>query len=263
MNKIIRLGLLLAFVMAAVSCKNNNDDDRLYYSYVTVQAPTSGSELTLRRDAGAFLYVQKSYTNISNLKEGDRLIVYYNIRGNAISGTSDYNINLRRYYVVLTKNPILQSVVDATPGEDAALGNNAAIMNDVWFGGRYLNINFSIYHNINSSVSHFINLVADDVTFDGTTLTVYFRHNAYTDLPTTTSQPVLRSSLVSFDIVNLLEDMELTTSPNFVLVWYEYDGIMWDQPLLRRQRTLGQFTPWIQDRPIPTTMVDELNDKIL
>lgn len=262
MNRIFRLGLLLALVMTAVSCNDNKNDDKLFYSYVTVQAPTSGSELTLRRDAGAFLFVKSSLVNISGLREGDRLIVYYRIRGNAISGTQDYNVTLHRYYMVLTKDPILQSFLDANPGEDESLGNNATRVNDVWFGGRYLNINLSVYRNLNSSVSHLINLVADDVNFDGTTMTVYLRHNAYSDLPTIVGQTFFRSSLVSFDFVNLLDELELTTSPTFTLVWYEYDGTHWDQPLVQKQLVLGTFTPWTQDRALSSSIVNDLNDLV-
>ena len=248
----------LAVILAAgfTSCKDDNPT--LYYSYGTVMpraSTQSEGALKIRKDAGTFLTV-KGWEG--GLKESDRVIVTYETVGKLVED-GDNTVKLWSIYHVLTKNPKLWSELAEDEAEDLKLGNDGLLAIDPWFGGEYLNVDFRMVFARNSSKAHFINLVADDVDYDAEdrTLTVHLRHNAYGEIPGSNHSLYWKEGMVSFNLVNLFEEMEIDEAdyPKVVLKWEKYKN---DSAAETETQTveLGTFVPWKIGKPVKKADVE-------
>ena len=91
----------------------------------------------------------------------------------------NYYVRLYGLDDVLTKVPVKQSFIHENEGvRQDSIGNDPINVQEAWFGGRYLNVEFRIPVKDGSKEKHFINLVQDDVVAHHDTVYVTLRHNA-------------------------------------------------------------------------------------
>lgn len=249
MKKILFGAIALLTGIGFMSC-NNNDDRQLFYSYGTVmerdQAIENGA-LRIRKDAGSFLIVN-GWTG--NLRTNDRVVVLFEVIGDLVEG-GDNNIRLwTRPFWILTKNPLLWSVLEDNPTQDDNVGNDGFVAVDPWFGGLYLNVNFRMLFARNSFRPHLLNLVADDVDFDGQTITLTLRHNAFGRVPGSGFALQARNGIVSFNLVNLFSALDIDDPddyPSIVLQWEEFTNTGRNETETKTM-SLGKFVPWTVER---------------
>ncbi|MDL2319963.1 hypothetical protein LJC45_02385 [Alistipes sp. OttesenSCG-928-B03] len=246
MKKFFLWALVALVSVGFVACDNDDDDYPRYYSYVTVEKHEN-RELTFRKDGGGRLYVDETYADVGRLVEGDRLIVYYDtddlVKAESATESASYEIDLYGGRMVLTKNPVLESKMDDEKEQE--IGDDPIFVRGAWYGGEYLNIRFATYY-MPYGKSHFINLVAEDVEYDGTELIVNLRHNGYDELPGPGSSTLLSvgHSIVSFNLVNMLDEMGEDEFPAKIkLVWKEYKNNSSSETEIKTKE-LGKFVPW-------------------
>lgn len=249
MKKILLWASALLIGTGFMSCTKSNDT-QLFYSYGTVMerdASIDGGALRIRKDGGNFLNV-RGWT--SNLQTSDRVVVLYEIIGERVEN-GDNNIRLwTRPFWILTKNPLLWSNLEDNAADNAALGNDGFVAVDPWFGGLYLNVNFRMLFARNSPRAHLLNIVADDVAFDGQTITLTLRHNARGHVPGGGFPLRARNGIVSFNLVNLFTGLGIenySEYPNIVLEWEEFINASRNETETKTMN-LGKFTPWTVDR---------------
>lgn len=239
MKKLLFGAIALFLAAGFVSCKD--DDPTYYYSYGTVVTPDPGNgDMRIRKDAGAYLFVE-GWTG--GLRVGDRVLVVYEVKGKLNSG-GDNTVKLRSIYWILTKDPLLRS--ELTVADNLALGNDGLLSVYPWLGGEYLNVYFSMYFSYYTPpVTHLINLVADDVDYDGTTITVTLRHNAYGEVPGYSLYFNWFDGMASFNLVNLFADLDIPQAsyPNIVLKWEQYMSPT-SSYTSTVTKSLGKFVPW-------------------
>ena len=112
------------------------------------------------------------------------------------------------------KEPVYSSKL--TPEELEELGNDPIYVENAWFGGKYLNIDFAVLR-FDPQLAHFINLYVDEEGSDENNVVVVLKHNAYGD-PTTS----LAFGRVSFDISKLVPEGK--SSILVTLRWRNYDN---------------------------------------
>lgn len=266
MKKFLSLGLALMFTGAALTSCNNDDPD-LYYSYGTVMPQESGKPLQIRKDAGAYLTFDNN--NNYGLTAGQRLIITYEVVGSLNEG-GDNTIVPWSSYSILTKDPVLGSTLTDNAEEETKLGSDAMLDIDPWLGGEYLNIDFLSYFGAYSYHKHFINLVADDAAFeaDPTNLKLTLRYNAYGDVPNNGRPLVFYDGVVSFNLVDLYEELGIETdqsgkyvnSPKITLEWEEYKGNTANTEV--KTQVMGQFQPWTVELPATASSTVGTNAQI-
>lgn len=236
--------MALFMMVGFTSCDKDENPD-YYYSYGTVVEPEEeGGALRIRKDAGRYLTVEGP---TGGLKIGDRVIVVYEVKGKMVEG-GDNTVELASIYWVLTKDPLLSSVL--SEDENDALGYDGLVAIEPWFGGEYLNVDFRALFGYNSNTKHFINLVATDDDFDGETLTVTLRHNAYGEIPDSNHTLYWSDGMVSFNLVNLFDELGIEGEadyPEIVLEWEKYDDLSGAETSTQTVE-LGQFKPWTHEQ---------------
>lgn len=239
--------IALMLAVALTSC--TSDNRKFYFSYGTVVPRDQAIEdnaLRIRRDAGSFLIV-RGWT--SNLRTNDRIIAVFEPVGN-LDREGDNVVRLRRISWILTKDPVLESAIADDETENTRLGNDGFVAIDPWFGGLYLNVNFRMLFARNSMRSHLLNIVADDVEFDGNTITLTLRHNAFGRVPGSGFALQARNGIVSFNLVNLFDGLGITNPddyPNIVLKWEQFTNVSRNETETMT-RELGKFVPWTVER---------------
>ncbi|MFQ8806879.1 MAG: hypothetical protein ACLR8Y_19705 [Alistipes indistinctus] len=98
-----------------------------------------------------------------------------------------------------------------------ALGNDPIDVEDAWFGGNYLNVNFFVFR-FDPSLAHFINLLVDEQNSTADNVVVILKHNAYGDPATS-----LAFGRVSFDISGLVPAGQ--KSVKITLKWTNYNNV--------------------------------------
>ena len=120
--------------------------------------------------------------------------------------------------------PVKQSFIHENEGvRQDSIGNDPINVQEAWFGGRYLNVEFRIPVKDGSKEKHFINLVQDDVVAHHDTVYVTLRHNAYGEKPGTGNDRGNFSwgrGRVSFDLTSIVPEGQ--TSVPVKLLWTEY-----------------------------------------
>lgn len=248
--------VLFMALLVTTSC--NNDDDHYYVTakywedYGTVETPTAGGHYVIRRDDGAKLIVVSNNSTSFEDKIGQRYYMRYAILEDKSSGNvfeKTYDISLTAVVKILTKGVVAQSFInsaaDSVSVEDS-LGNDPILYVDrAWFGGKFLNINFSYPYSPALNVAHMISLVYDDVTLDENGNTVLtLRQNAFEDVPGLLTRGqnssevhseiannetewvgeyegfYYTSSRVAFDISSIIPEGQ--TSAKIILKWSQY-----------------------------------------
>lgn len=143
-----------------------------------------------------------------------------------LEGHMNYYVRLYNIAKVLTKSPVKESFIlaDETNRQDS-IGNDPINLSEAWFGGKYLNVEFTMPVKNNSGVKHFINIVEDDVTVHNDTVYLTLRHNAYGDKPEAGNRKEDSAyrwvwGNASFDLTSILP--EGATSVPVKLVWTAY-----------------------------------------
>lgn len=238
-NKTWKFALICSLiVMAFTAC---DDDDEYYYvgggsswiSYGNLEKIDNGtrSKFAVRRDDGSRLIVTEGVPlDFKGAEEGLRMYMNYSIVGSerdetGLEGRMNYYIRLYRYTDVLTKDPVKQSFIneDEEQRQDS-IGNDPINVREAWFGGRYLNVEFSIPVTSDSKVQHFINLVQDDVKAHNDTVYVTLRHNAYGEKPDSGNDRgnyFWARGQVSFDLTSIVPEGQKSVPVK--LIWTEYE----------------------------------------
>ncbi len=237
-NKTLKFAFLYSLiVMALMAC---DDNDEYYYvgpgnswiSYGNLEKIDNGtpSKFAIRRDDGNRLIVTEGVPlNFREATEDLRVYVNYSILGserdeNGLDGKMNYYIRLYALDDVLTKSPVKQSFIDEneTVRQDS-IGNDPINVKEVWFGGRYLNLEFKIPVKEESKTKHMINLVQEDVVNHNDTIYLTLRHNAFGEKPNdgdTHEKYFWNRGRVSFDLTSILPNGQ--TSVPVKLIWNEY-----------------------------------------
>ena len=217
-----------------------DDDDEYYYvgggsswlSYGNLEKIDNGSrsKFAIRRDDGNRLIVTEGMPiRFDGAKEDLRVYAHYSIVGSerdesGLEGNMNYYVRLYGLDDVLTKVPVKQSFIHENEGvRQDSIGNDPINVQEAWFGGRYLNVEFRIPVKDGSKEKHFINLVQDDVVAHHDTVYVTLRHNAYGEKPGTGNDRGNFSwgrGRVSFDLTSIVPEGQ--TSVPVKLIWTEY-----------------------------------------
>lgn len=198
MKRILVSALMAAMVIA--SCKK---DDTICYNNVTMG--NIEGETIVSDQGNTFDIVEAMYDVSLEKFEYGRVILSCDVLRK--SAENRFDIRLTGIQSVLTKEPINASTI--TPESEAAV-NDPIIINELWYGGGYINMLIHFAHKQGSTGKHLINLVHDDTatSTDGTkNYTFILRHNAFGETPTEENHLGFDPSLgyVSFPIAGLIE----------------------------------------------------------
>ncbi len=161
-------------MVAFTSCRDEKTEER-YMAYST--AITTD---LIQSDEGGLLYVQENKSGATWVS-GERLIVdYTRLSDRGTTAEKAYNVRINQAYKVLTKSLVPLSFLNTQARVDS-IGSDPIDIVDLWFAGKYMNINFIIFRN-NPSLKHFVNLVVNDTLSTASNLYVELRHNAYYDM---------------------------------------------------------------------------------
>lgn len=222
-------GLLFAFTLALSSCSMGDDDiDNLWDdignnpgNFVIGHATVEGNadNFRLHLDNGTVLVVYYSDVIIpenSDFGNGTRVIANFTVLGTGENnGVTYWSVRLNALTQILCKTPVFGWQSDISQSD---MGDDPIDVDKVWFGGKYLNVNFYLYTG-SSSVKHFINLYVDAEHPDADENNVYveMRHNAYND-----SQSSRVFGQASFDISDLLPEGKSSITVHFS--YTDYNG---------------------------------------
>ncbi|MCC8034479.1 MAG: NigD-like protein [Rikenellaceae bacterium] len=247
MGKIFRNCVLvgiLSLIMGACSTDSEFSLDTRYLNFGRVEAVDGDISrgFQVRLDDGTWLIVNNSQS-YRGVDDGDRIQLIYTLLGDAgeSEGYKRFFALLNYGQKLLSKEPVLQSYIDYDyEHRQDSIGNDPIRVNEAWFGGRYLNIEFSVPRKSNTNRVHFINLVADDVNSDNV-LNVYLRHNGYEDVPEPGDTNFRYSpSFVSFDLMGLLKEGQGSLS--IKLHWTDFAGNGWEETV--EYTDSGDFVPY-------------------
>ena len=186
--------ILFAAFFAACSIDDGNSNDNYYVSIATVSNPDLSGFFTFTLDDSTKMAV--SATNLPNYKPatGQRIVANYTILANNPAGsTSDYDVRINDAYNVLTKN-----IFNITPATQDSIGKVGVVVNSIWVGSDYLNVDFSYYGN---GKTHYINLVSDNLkVYNDGKVHLEFRHNDNDDSKVTNYRGIVSFNLKSIRV---------------------------------------------------------------
>lgn len=193
--------ILTLCILAAASMTSCKKDDTLLYNNITM-GNIDGN--TIISDQGnTFDIVDNPLSIDLTTLEYSRVILSCDV----LKETADkrYDVRLTGIGPVLTKPAVKASSITEPDSELAV--EDAIIINDMWYGGGYLNMLIEFAKKSDSDTKHFINLIHDDMA-EGDGYTFILRHNAYGETPT--QGEIYESSLgyVSFPIADIIDGDE-------------------------------------------------------
>jgi hypothetical protein len=218
--KKFRLATATAVLFAFAALTSCRDDGYSLNNYTvgwgTVEF-SSTNRVTIKRDNGARLHVVNSHVPGWAFTDGKRVIVNYTILGErAGASRPEYNVSVNDIYRVLTKQPLLQSFIDAESQRADSVGDDRIGIRDAWFGDHFINLRFTA--RFGDTKAHMLTLVRDDVgTYGDDSVRLRLHHNAYND-------PAIYNATgyVSFDLSSILPDG--VASVPVKLTWLGLDG---------------------------------------
>jgi hypothetical protein len=169
MHKCLTNSFLLAFLsVATIACDQNETS----YIVDLCDIKEQGSTLYLFSDGGATLYPSSSL-DVATYKAGQRFrVTYVKLEGNSLSGEESM-VEIKDMLPVLIKDVV-------TPGSFTdRLADPLWLVGKPWFGGSYLNFEFTYGYSEDSDIKHSIQLVQDSVSRRKAYMT--FGHNANGD----------------------------------------------------------------------------------
>lgn len=197
MRTLKKFMILLLPVVLLTSCFNDDGYslDNYQVDIATVENPDSNNVFFLRLDDNILLWTAATNFPAYKPADGQRVVANYSVLWDKReTGLYDYDVKLNDLYVVLTKG-----VFNITPETQDSIGNDSIVVNEMWVGSKYLNVDFS-YPGY--SKTHYINLVYDqNKTYTDGKVHLEFRHNSNEDRAVYN-----RWGLVSFDISSLQDN---------------------------------------------------------
>lgn len=190
-----------------------NDDegyslDKFYVEMATVVNPNLNTAFFLQLDDNVLLWTAASNYYNYIPKDGQRIIANYTLLWDKTeTGKYDFDVKLNSAYNVLTKG-----IFDVTPNTNDSIGNDSIVIDQMWIGSDYLNVEF-IYPGY--SKVHYINLVNDASKFynDGK-LHLEFRHNANGDSPIYSKKGIVSFNLKAIKDTLTSNERELAIHVN-------------------------------------------------
>ena len=218
-KNVLILGFGLLSVFGFFSCLDDHEDVQV--SYGVIQNVNSSNSYEILTDKGNTLKVTKSHT-IHTIENDKRVLVNYEILSDKDSNRNIYEVSVNGFYNLLSKPVVYESFIlqDEEARRDS-IGNDPFTQVHIEFGGKFININFSMLYLEYSSVKHLINLGYDDTRADADTIYLTLYHNAYGEVSGkgfSLSEGVGRSS---FKISDLLPAG--VTSKPVKVTWTEYN----------------------------------------
>jgi len=211
------LAAIAAFVFTGCSLDDNDHNpNKFWITYATVEGTPDNFKLWL--DNNSELLLIGSLVDIPKDEEidGMRVVANFTIfeEQKNTDGTMTYYVRLNALEKVLTKGPVYSSQVT-----DEEMGRDPINIDEQWFSGKYLNVNFYCYVN-DPKIKHYINLWVDEehVNADENNVYVEIRHNAYGDLQYTEG-----FGRASFDVTELIPEGKSEVTLH--IKWTDYQGI--------------------------------------
>ena len=212
MRKIL-FATLAAFI-ALTSCK---EDNTLFYNNVTM-GNIDGDYIV--SDQGNTFEIAEDLANIKlDSFEYGRVILSCDVLQKIEENR--YSIRLTNIASVLTKQTV---AADSIVSEDDEVNvDNPLVIQDLWYGGGYINMLLQFAVKSQSETKHLINLVYNGVTTDEEGLENYtftLRHNAFGDVPTEDDVEEYKTSYgyVSFPVAELIKG----DKAHIVLNWHSH-----------------------------------------
>lgn len=239
--------------LGITACSNDDGYDKYRYrNFGTVEAIDGDIEkgFDIRLDNGTWLSIENS-RYVRFLEDQDRILAVYRVHEELepLNGDNRFLAVLNDYAKILSKPPVLQSFIDEDPEvREDSIGHDPIRVDEAWFGGKYLNIAFTVARRANTNEVHFINLVADDTEAGDGTVHLYLRHNGYDDVPEPGAAGfVYTTPIVSFDITGLIPEGE--NSVHITLHWEQYRSSEWRETV--EGSDSGTFTPYNKQESTP------------
>jgi len=187
MGLICKQGFFLGFLLMLASACNR---DQTNYIVELCDVKERGDEsFYLLSDGGETLYTSSS-SDLADYKAGQRFrVTYIKLEGKNAS-KDEVMIDVKYMFPVLIK--------DAMPLESlkVAIKDPVWLINQPWYGGGYLNFEFSYGKNESSEIKHDIQLVQDSTAQNKVYMT--FGHNANGDV-----SPKNVTALASFPLTSI------------------------------------------------------------
>ena len=201
----------LAALIALISCK---EDETLAYNNVTMGNIEGDCIVS---DQGNTFEITESLVkaDLTEFKYG-RVILSCDVLKK--TAENRYSIRLTNIASVLSKPVVYADSI--TPEADSLNVDNPIIIQDIWYGGGYINMLILFAIKSESQKRHLINLIYNGVVTDENELENYtftLRHNAYGDVPTEDDVEDYRSSYgyVSFPVAELIKGDKATITLNW------------------------------------------------
>lgn len=206
-----RLIILLPVFFLAVSCMKESEKDSLYY-FSLGEIESVGNEwddylFKIVLDNETMLIVVDYATEIIELVKEDRVFFTYTNLGPAGTegGKRAYYAKIIGFDHIISKPVIKESFIrENQEHRQDSIGDDLIMVKKMWFGGRFLNIEFEYLRKNMSEEPHMINLVWDDLSEDDETINLTLRHNAYGEL----SDLVTNYGFCSFPLSMLVPEGE-------------------------------------------------------
>lgn len=224
MKRIVKyLSVLVSLTLVLSACDNYDDLEYsrwVGYGMVVMDEGDDDDDFqgtdkyfTIMMDGGYVLKVVNYHSSTIKVRNEDRVYANFaKLEEFKLDSNGDLSCPVQLFDIVKisSKDYIKQSDVDKEEGLDELLGSDPIKVTDVWFGGKYLNLQFTYpVDRTTPQTTHTINLLYYDVepSADGV-LNLYIRHNAFTDVPTssTIKNYGTGKKLVSFDIASLIPE---------------------------------------------------------
>lgn len=163
----LSIGVLLHTSCSEESYETSDYYDPLYIALGSIKHDAHHTSFLL--DNGDHLYAYTSEVNLTNSKDGERVLLHYSILETASNSEYDYNIKVNNILPVLTKEVITN--YDSTLLD--TIGNDPITLNSARIGGGYLNLDITHFW---SEQEHPFNLILIDSTTSP--LVFELRHHA-------------------------------------------------------------------------------------
>jgi len=214
MKSIILKTTALCFAILFLnSCRDEKPEDR-YVAYSTALSAD-----LIQSDEGTLLYVQENKSEATWVANERLIVDYTRLSDRATTGQNALNVRVNQAYKVLTKSLVPLTFLNTQTRIDS-IGRDPIDIVDLWFAGKYMNINFYVYRN-DPNQKHFINLVVNDTLSTVSNLYVELRHNAYYDM---TSFKTVGNA--SFDISGYLPQTLMPQALKVHITRRSYSGVM-------------------------------------
>lgn len=201
----------LAAVIAFISCK---EDETLYYNNITMGNIEGDCIVS---DQGNTFEITESLVkaDLSEFEYG-RVILSCDVLKK--TAENRYRIRLTNIASVLSKPVVYADSI--TPEADSLNVDNPVVIQDIWYGGGYINMLLQFAVKTDSQTKHLINLIYNGVVTSENGLENYtftLRHNAFGDVPTEEDVEDYRSSYgyVSFPVAELIKGDKVTVTLNW------------------------------------------------